>query len=164
MMRTCIQGEIKRKVKSGEKIKRKLLQPEMDERVIQSLMAVMRGGAVGSGGASSEPGRQPQQPQQQQLAPQTQQQAYLQQQLALQQFAALLTAYPSLFANLDPQTALQWQVRKRAQSILQSSVWCIVHFCIASLRRECCHSISYSSYSNSCRQHNSKATSNSSLR
>lgn len=74
------------------------------------------------GGASSEPGRQPQQPQQQQLTPQTQQQAYLQQQLALQQFAALLTAYPSLFANLDPQTALQWQVRKRAQSILQSSV------------------------------------------
>ena len=91
---------------------------QMDERVIQSLMAVMRGGAVGSGGASSEPGRQPQQ---QQLAPPTQQ-AYLQQQLALQQFAALLTAYPSLFANLDPQTALQWQVRKRAQSILQSSV------------------------------------------
>ncbi|ELR17501.1 uncharacterized protein ACA1_062440 [Acanthamoeba castellanii str. Neff] len=82
----------------------------MDERVIQSLMAVMRGGAVGSGGASSEPGRQPQQPQQQQLAPPTQQQAYLQQQLALQQFAALLTAYPSLFANLDPQTALQWQL------------------------------------------------------
>merc|ERR1711879_380349 len=62
----------------GENKEKQEWPDQMDERVIQSLMAVMRGGAVVSGGvASSEQGRQPPQPQQQQLAPApTQQQSH----------------------------------------------------------------------------------------